>query len=321
MPTNNYRDSNLSSHQQRLINIYINQYNQTNTHIEQLLDILDEIKGNIINVVSLNQPRRIRMNRHNRNSNANINRLINQIFNETQRNHIRYDYNRPINPYIYNDYYVNTSTSNINNTTRNNDVSSFLNNFLSSRIVVRPTEEHIQNASRVIKYSDINNPISEVCPISLDTFNENDMVRQILQCGHLFKQQQFNEWFESNVKCPVCRYDIRNYSHLSRRTTNENNVSENNNSSNNNSNELPTNTRTNSSLNQNENIIFEVNNEELRHNFLDRITTNIFQSRLPPNSTNNNRFMIDPSNNILFYDTIVRPNNNQHNSNNDTNIN
>ena len=42
----NMNNHNLSYEQQRLINMYITQYNQTNEHIEQLLDMLDEIRNN-----------------------------------------------------------------------------------------------------------------------------------------------------------------------------------------------------------------------------------------------------------------------------------
>jgi hypothetical protein len=34
-------------------------------------------------------------------------------------------------------------------------------------------------------------------------------VRQINACGHIFNNQQLELWFRSNVRCPVCRYDIR----------------------------------------------------------------------------------------------------------------
>jgi hypothetical protein len=44
MPPNyNLHSRNLTPEQQRLIAMYINQYNQTNTHIDILLDMLDEI--------------------------------------------------------------------------------------------------------------------------------------------------------------------------------------------------------------------------------------------------------------------------------------
>ena len=37
------------------------------------------------------------------------------------------------------------------------------------------------------------------------------MVSVIRFCGHIFRQDQLNTWFSSNCRCPVCRYDIRNY--------------------------------------------------------------------------------------------------------------
>ena len=41
----------LSNDQRRLIDMYVTQYNQTNNHIERLLDMLDEIRGNIQNII------------------------------------------------------------------------------------------------------------------------------------------------------------------------------------------------------------------------------------------------------------------------------
>ena len=37
------------------------------------------------------------------------------------------------------------------------------------------------------------------------------MVTVIRFCGHIFYTEQLNTWFTSNCRCPVCRYDIRNY--------------------------------------------------------------------------------------------------------------
>ena len=37
------------------------------------------------------------------------------------------------------------------------------------------------------------------------------MVTIIKYCGHVFKTNLINQWFETNVRCPICRYDIRNY--------------------------------------------------------------------------------------------------------------
>jgi hypothetical protein len=54
-------------------------------------------------------------------------------------------------------------------------------------------------------------PRNRSCPISLENFNDNDMVSVIRYCGHIFNTEQLNTWFRSNCRCPVCRYDIRRY--------------------------------------------------------------------------------------------------------------
>lgn len=373
MPINyNFSSRNLTPEQQRLITMYVNQYNQTNAHIDMLLDMLDEIRGNIVNVINSSQPRRTRINRHSRNANTNINRLINQMFNDRQNNYVHYDYNEPINPSIYNDYNMFTindfanlrnrsndnvdmsfngiprnNNNNINNNfdfaQHNNDLSSLLTSFLNSTVIVRPTTEQIQNASRLIRYGDIDNPLSESCPISLDEFNDDDQVRQLLPCGHIFHQSQFQEWFNSNVRCPVCRYDIRNYRPLSRRNTPNNLTptptpesqtttttpsqttpieSPTTQNTNTNNIESPSSPLSNINVvrdplsNQIDHLTFDITDQQFTNNFIDRVARNIFQSMLNPHSQNNNdRFMIDPSNNILFYETIIRPNN----PNNDNN--
>jgi len=326
---------NLTNDQQRLITMYINQYNQTNNHIEQLLDMLDEIRNNIINVLSFGQPRRTRLNRHSRNSNTNINRFINQIFNERQNNFIRYDYNSPINQRVYNNANPIRTRTNI---LESNDLSTFFSNFLNTTVAVRPTNEQIENASRLIRYRDIENPVSESCPILLDRFQPDQTVRQIIHCGHIFCQEEFQQWFENHVQCPVCRYDIRYYRPSSRSDTNNNssnnnssNNSSNNNSSNNNSsnNNSSNNSSNNNSSNNNssnsdttepitsnrrESVTFDMSNNEFSNNFVDNLTSNIFQSLLFPQTQNDNLFMLDPSSNILFYEAILRPNNRNNNT-------
>jgi hypothetical protein len=339
---NNLSNINLTNDQQRLLSMYIRQYNQTNDHIEQLLDMLDEIRMNIVNVVSSNLPRRTRLNRHSRNSNANLNRIINQIFNEHQNNYVQFDYSTPINRNLYYENLLNVNPLGRLLTTQNDEtsISNILSNFLNSSVVVRPSREQIQNASRTIRYGEISNPVSETCPISLEVFNQNDMVRQLLPCGHLFHEQQFNQWFETNVRCPVCRYDIRNYRPLSRRNTpidntnnnlptvedvdDEDDESEEETSNNSNSN-------SNSNSNQNSNsrnsreidtFIFDITNTDISNNLMSNLTRSLLQSYLNPsqntntNSNSNSTFNIDPSNNILFYESILRPNRNNNNNNN-----
>jgi len=78
-------------------------------------------------------------------------------------------------------------------------------------VVIFPTPTQIELATRRVRFSDIIEPINNSCPISLDVFNENDTVTVIRYCGHIFNTSQINDWFRANCRCPICRYDIRNY--------------------------------------------------------------------------------------------------------------
>ena len=81
-------------------------------------------------------------------------------------------------------------------------------NFLSN-VPVFPTPEEIVRATRIIPFGVVDNPINTQCPITLAPFNMTDNVMQILHCGHIFDIVHLNGWFRNNVRCPVCRYDIR----------------------------------------------------------------------------------------------------------------
>ena len=49
------------------------------------------------------------------------------------------------------------------------------------------------------------------CPITLERFESNTEVLQILGCNHVFNPTSLQQWFQTNVRCPICRYDIRDY--------------------------------------------------------------------------------------------------------------
>ena len=49
------------------------------------------------------------------------------------------------------------------------------------------------------------------CPIRHEDFQGTDIVMQIRHCRHNFNSVALNRWFENAVRCPVCRYDIREY--------------------------------------------------------------------------------------------------------------
>jgi len=209
-----------------------------------------------------------------RNNNTQIRNILVQILNhsttrnDTQRQRQR---QRQTNrPYIIDSvgYYSLPSTTN--------------RNFLEP-VDVYPTQTQIEIATRNVQYCDIVNPISRCCPISLDTFNDTDMVAVIRFCGHIFKPEQLQSWFRTNCRCPVCRYDIRNYnlntSSLNNFTTDPSNNSSSNNSSSNNSSSNIFTTRENESTEERRipntianylDLIFD-NNSPVRNNLNDNL--------------------------------------------------
>jgi len=80
-------------------------------------------------------------------------------------------------------------------------------------VPIVPTEEQIITATRIAPYNTIINPINTTCPISLTRFDpdSSNNVMIIRYCGHIFVPDDLRQWFTRNVRCPLCRYDIRNY--------------------------------------------------------------------------------------------------------------
>ena len=99
----------------------------------------------------------------------------------------------------------------------NDDFSRLLQSFFQP-IEIFPTETQIEFATRTVRYCDIISPINRSCPISLENFTDSDIVSVIRFCGHIFNSSELNTWFRTNCRCPVCRYDIRNYTASSRRS-------------------------------------------------------------------------------------------------------
>lgn len=82
---------------------------------------------------------------------------------------------------------------------------------LFQNVIVRPTAEELDRASEIVAYSSdaSNNFMNHRCPISLEEFQDGDQVRRINHCGHIFNEVSFQHWFHRNVRCPVCRFDVR----------------------------------------------------------------------------------------------------------------
>jgi hypothetical protein len=93
---------------------------------------------------------------------------------------------------------------------RSSNFTSAFQRFLEP-VEVFPTQTQIETATRRARYCDIVSPINRSCPISLENFTDTDIVSVIRYCGHIFHTEDLNIWFRTNCRCPVCRYDIRNY--------------------------------------------------------------------------------------------------------------
>lgn len=93
----------------------------------------------------------------------------------------------------------------------NYTIEQLLNSSFLEPVNVCPTQQQIDAATRNVRYGDIVRPTNQSCPITLDTFNDNDEVTFIRHCSHVFNTPAINNWFRTNCRCPVCRYDIRTY--------------------------------------------------------------------------------------------------------------
>lgn len=155
-------------------------------------------------------------------SNNNIRNLLVQLLNSNQNSN---NYSRRNNPRRWENNFYTTFTRfsgqplNFNNIDRNNRnqinnnglFNQIFNNFLQP-VEIYPTQTQIETATRNVRYCDISQPINTSCPISMENFEDNDMVTVIRNCGHIFHTEHLINWFRSNCRCPVCRYDIRDYS-------------------------------------------------------------------------------------------------------------
>jgi hypothetical protein len=294
-------NTNLTRDQRQLIDMYISQYNQTNAHIERLLDMLDDIRENIQNVVNTRPQTRARNTTSNRQTRPSNHGLSYILSDADYQNY----YNIPLNTrrtYINNRFLNET----------NYDTNNYLNSFLNTTVPVRPSSEQIRLASRVVRYGDIENPLSTSCPISLEAFCEDDMVTQLLPCEHLFCTSSFQQWFTNNVRCPVCRFDIRNYrpqrqgqdqTHDTNfNTTVEPSPTPTTTPTSPTSSSIPT-IPTNIPVNANANAT-----TDLVNNLASRLFQSILSSPILNDITNDNdRVLYDASNNVLLFESIIRP--------------
>lgn len=97
--------------------------------------------------------------------------------------------------------------------TQNSIITGLINRIIGNinelddldNVVVYPTSEQIMNATTVYH---VNTLQDDICTICQDNIQSNE-VRRITHCRHYFHKNCIDTWFERNVHCPTCRYDIR----------------------------------------------------------------------------------------------------------------
>jgi hypothetical protein len=74
-------------------------------------------------------------------------------------------------------------------------------------VIVHPTTLQIDAATELSMAN--SQQEGELCSICQDRYTEGQAIRKIRHCSHAFHKSCIDEWFERNVHCPICRYDIR----------------------------------------------------------------------------------------------------------------
>jgi len=72
------------------------------------------------------------------------------------------------------------------------------------------TELHIERATDVMDFAQVDEPMNTECPITHTDFSAGNPVMRINACGHLFEERHLRTWFRRSFRCPMCRHDIRN---------------------------------------------------------------------------------------------------------------
>lgn len=153
---------------------------------------------------------------HIQNSNNTLNVLNNTVnLLNIQQNNFRHlirllEVNRSDNSEILN-YPVTLSFNEINfpsdiSENRTTVVQNILNMLENNRQSESPVDISAVCTSR--PYSDIIHPTHNMCPISLELFDTNDVILQINVCGHIFKDNALRQWFSRSSLCPICRRNV-----------------------------------------------------------------------------------------------------------------
>lgn len=74
------------------------------------------------------------------------------------------------------------------------------------------TNEQIENCTRRFTYrTGLTELLSHTCPITMEDFREGDVLLQLTECSHAFREMDLLRWFVTHSTCPVCRHSYHNF--------------------------------------------------------------------------------------------------------------
>jgi len=186
------RPLSLTDDERFLLNHYSNIYNEQLKAIDLMYNELKETRDIIDFITKVDE-------RHLRNTTSTTFRATGNYIPETNENTS-----------------TSTSTSTGTNTNRNHRSSTIYrwDYYIPiddlEDVIVYPSQEEITNNTRSVTFNNIIEPLNTSCPITLERFEDNTECTQIIGCGHLFNRDGLRQWLRANVRCPICRYDMRN---------------------------------------------------------------------------------------------------------------
>ncbi len=199
-----------------LINILNTMYNDNTRQINNINETLNNLidtNNRITNLLTqlLYDNRSSNQNNRRNNYSERRNRENNDNRNRIYLNNRPYLIDSVTEYTIPRQNFRNNSIPTINTNSNNFDIfTQMFQNFMQP-VEIYPTQSQIESATRNVRYCDISRPINTQCPISMEDFDDNNMVTVIRHCGHIFNTENLMNWFRTNCRCPVCRYDIRDY--------------------------------------------------------------------------------------------------------------
>uniref|UniRef100_A0A6C0HRL1 RING-type domain-containing protein n=1 Tax=viral metagenome TaxID=1070528 RepID=A0A6C0HRL1_9ZZZZ len=163
----------------------------TNTHITTLISLVDKLQGESTQIT-----RRINLIQSNRRRYSTSENILSNL---TER------IPEPRTPESRNPRERSSEPRERNDPDNSDLVFYFYLPREESRVL---TPEIIFRETTTILFSEIENPNNLACPISLESFRQEQYVTMINECCHLFNSVHLATWFESKTTCPVCRHDL-----------------------------------------------------------------------------------------------------------------